>query len=47
MADIRLNTEADTLLVDIRQIYAGYTASPYRAIFNFSNDEYRKKVTRI
>lgn len=45
-ADIRLNTEADTLLVDIRQIYAGYAASPYRAIFNFSNDEYRKKVTK-
>ncbi|MEI9913104.1 MAG: DUF3857 domain-containing protein [Bacteroidota bacterium] len=45
-ADVQLNKSADTLLVTISQIYSGYSASTYKAIFNFSSDENKKLVTK-
>jgi hypothetical protein len=41
-ADIRLNGSLDTLNVNIKQLYAGYAASIYRAAFNFSSEEEQK-----
>ena len=45
-ADVELNKSADTLLVKISQIYSGYSAAPYKAIFNFSSEENKKLVTK-
>jgi hypothetical protein len=45
-ADIQLNETADTLIVHISQIYSGYAASTYKAIFTFSPDETKKLVTK-
>jgi hypothetical protein len=45
-ADIELNKSADTLLVNIRQIYSGYAASTYKAIFTFSPEDTKKLVTK-
>ncbi|HMK24868.1 MAG TPA: DUF3857 domain-containing protein [Chitinophagaceae bacterium] len=45
-ADIQLNESADTLIVNISQIYSGYAASTYKAIFTFSPDETKKLVTK-
>jgi hypothetical protein len=45
-ADVRLNKTSDTLLVNISQIYSGYAASTYKAIFNFSSDENKKLITK-
>jgi len=45
-ADLKLNESADTLLVNISQIYSGYSAATYKAIFNYSPDEYQKKITK-
>lgn len=45
-ATIELNKTADTLIVNISQIYSGYAAAPYRAIFTFSSDENKKEMTK-
>lgn len=45
-ATVELNKTADTLLVNISQIYSGYAASVYKAIFTFSSDEYKKEITK-
>jgi len=45
-ADVELSKNADTLIINIRQIYSGYSAAVYRAIFNFSDDENKKLVTK-
>ncbi|MBC7948951.1 MAG: DUF3857 domain-containing protein [Chitinophagaceae bacterium] len=45
-ADVSLNKSSDTLLININQIYSGYSASTYRAIFNFSSDENKRLITK-
>lgn len=45
-ADVQLNPSADTLLIRISQIYSGYSASPYKAIFTFSSDENKRLFTK-
>lgn len=45
-ADIELNKSADTLLINISQIYSGYSASTYKAIFTFSTEENKKLITK-
>jgi hypothetical protein len=45
-ADLRMNTTADTLLINISQIYSGYAAADYKAIFTFSSNEDRKNITK-
>jgi hypothetical protein len=45
-ADVELNKSTDTLLVKVSQIYSGYSAAPYKAIFNFSSDENKKRITK-
>ncbi|MBL7744353.1 MAG: DUF3857 domain-containing protein [Chitinophagaceae bacterium] len=45
-ADVQLNPLADTLLVNISQIYSGYAAATYKAIFNFASDDNKKKITK-
>ena len=45
-AKVELNTSADTLLVSTRQLYRGYSASFYRAVFNFASGEEQKKYLK-
>lgn len=45
-AEVTLNKSMDTVLVSISQIYAGYPASTYRAIFNYNSAENIKLVTK-
>ena len=45
-ADVQLNNAMDTLIVSISQIYSGYAASPYKAIFTFSPEENKKQITK-
>jgi Domain of Unknown Function with PDB structure (DUF3857) len=45
-ADVQLNKNADTMLINIQQIYSGYAASTYKAIFTFSSDENKKLITK-
>ena len=39
VATIKVDVSSDSLLIDIKQIYTGYSASVYRASFNFSSAE--------
>lgn len=41
-AKVTVTGDMDTLLVDIRQIYTGYSAAVYRASFNFSSEEQQR-----
>lgn len=41
-AKVTLPGDMDTLMVDIRQIYTGYSAAVYRASFNFSSEEQQR-----
>lgn len=41
-AKLKLNTDTDTMIVDIKQIYSGYSASFYRAVFNFTSGEQQR-----
>ena len=41
-AKVQLNAGADTMLVDIKQSYRGYSAGFYRAVFNFTSGEQQK-----
>lgn len=45
-ADIELNNSADTLMIDIKQIYSGYAASTYKSLFTFSSPEDQKLVIK-
>ena len=45
-AKIELNTSADTLLINTRQLYRGYSAGFYRAVFNYSSEEDQKKYLK-
>jgi hypothetical protein len=45
-AEIELNNSADTLLIDIKQIYSGYAASTYKSLFTFSSPEDQKLVIK-
>ena len=45
-AEVTLNKTMDTVLVSISQIYAGYPAATYRAIFNYNSEENIKLVTK-
>jgi hypothetical protein len=45
-ADVQLNKALDTLLVNISQIYSGYAASTYKAIFTFAPEENKKLITK-
>lgn len=45
-AKIQLNKSADSLMVDIKQIYFGYAAGIYRSIFNFADAEQQKQFTK-
>jgi len=38
-AEIEMNNAADTLLINIKQSFSGYAASPYRSLFTFSTPE--------
>ena len=43
---IELNAAADTLLINSSQLYRGYPAGQYRAIFNFTSDEQQKQYLK-
>lgn len=45
-AEVQLNKSFDTLLINISQIYAGYAASTYKAIFTFAPEENKKLITK-
>lgn len=45
-AEIELNKTDDTLLVNIKQIYAGYPASNYKSMFTFASPEDQKMVIK-
>lgn len=45
-AEVSLSKNLDTVLVSISQIYAGYPAATYRAIFNYNSEENIKLVTK-
>jgi hypothetical protein len=45
-AEVNLNKSMDTVMVSISQIYAGYPAATYRAIFNYNSEENIKLVTK-
>jgi uncharacterized protein DUF3857 len=45
-SDITLNAGNDTVLVDMRQLYGGYTASVYRADFTFGSQDDQRKLTK-
>jgi len=45
-AEIELNNSADTLLINIKQIYSGYAASTYKSIFTFSSPEDQKQIIK-
>ncbi len=43
---IEFDKGLDSLTIDAKQIYGGYTAATYRDIFNFSNAEQKQAVTK-
>jgi hypothetical protein len=45
-AKVELNSSADTLLINIRQLYRGYAAGGYRAVFNFSSAEQQQQYLK-
>ncbi len=45
-AKIELTPSLDTLVLNTSQIYRGYAASTYRAIFNFASDEEQKRYLK-
>jgi len=45
-ADVKLTTGLDTLMVDIRQLYSGYSAAVFRASFNFSSEEEQRYLLK-
>lgn len=45
-AAIQLNATADTLIINTKQLYRGYSASVYRSIFNFTSEEDQKKYLK-
>ena len=45
-ARVELNPTADTLLINIKQSYRGYSAGVYRAVFNFSSAEQQQRYLK-
>lgn len=45
-AIIKLNPKLDTLYITMKQLYSGYSASYYRAAFNFSSAEEQKNMIK-
>jgi hypothetical protein len=45
-AKLELSSGLDSLTVDDKQIYSGYSAVGYRDIFNYSNDEQKRKFLK-
>ncbi|MBI5371582.1 MAG: DUF3857 and transglutaminase domain-containing protein [Sphingobacteriales bacterium] len=45
-AEVSLNQTNDTILVSISQIYSGYSAAAYRAIFNYNSEENIRMITK-
>jgi len=45
-AEIELNNSADTLLINIKQIYSGYAAATYKSLFTFSSPEDQRLVIK-
>jgi len=45
-ANIKLNSSLDTLLVDAKNIFSGYSSSIYRGIFNFNSEEDTKEIIK-
>ncbi|HEX6429197.1 MAG TPA: DUF3857 domain-containing protein [Niastella sp.] len=45
-AKIRLNTTLDTLIVNSRQMYSGYSSVYYRTSFNFTSEEKQKEILK-
>ena len=45
-ANVELNKTADTMLINISQIYSGYPASNYKAIFTYSDEENKRLITK-
>ena len=43
---MRLNGADDTLLINMKQLYAGYAASPYRSIFSFASQEDQRLIIK-
>lgn len=45
-AKVKLNASLDTLVVSSRQLLSGYSAVNYRAMFNFSSEDYQKQMLK-
>jgi len=45
-AKMELSSGLDSLTIDDKQIYSGYSAVEYRDIFNYSNDEQKRKFIK-
>lgn len=45
-ATVKPDPAQETLFIDIRQIYSGYTAGVYRASFNFSSAEEQRQIIK-
>lgn len=45
-AKIRLNATLDTLIVNSRQLYSGYSSVYYRTSFNFNSEEKQKQILK-
>jgi hypothetical protein len=43
---IRIDPSKDSLRADVKQIYKGYSASPYRAAFNFASADEQKEMLK-
>lgn len=45
-AKLQLNSGLDSLTIDDKQVYSGYSAIGYRDVFNYSNDEQKRNVIK-
>jgi len=43
---LELDKNLDSLTIDAKLIFSGYSAAPYRSIFNLANDEQKRNVTK-
>lgn len=45
-AKLELNPGLDSLIIDDRQIFTGYSATGYRDVFNYANDEQKSNIIK-
>ncbi|MBS1567452.1 MAG: DUF3857 domain-containing protein [Bacteroidetes bacterium] len=43
---VSLDKNSDSLLIDLRELYSGYLASPYRAAFTFGSADDQKEIVK-